>query len=149
MKLKLFIIALISFTAINASGQSFFKPLPKMHEYLANHLSLAVVDSSDLTMNAFRPVVAISASVSNGTSLASGFGIGLEHLKWDQASQSWLTVYSISALGFLTTNGSSIGGTAGLVFGIPGTNGLISVGPGYDVTGKQIVFLSGVQIQFK
>jgi len=123
----------------------FFKPLPKLSRTEKFALGIA----ADSTMNAFRPVIAISATVSNGASLASGAGVGYEHLKWDQASQSWVTVYSISAIGFITTNGSSIGGTAGLVLGIPGTNGLISAGPGYDFTGKQIVFITGVQIQFK
>jgi hypothetical protein len=145
MKLKLLLITLLFAFAGTVSAQSFFKPLPKLHSYDAGKLGV----STDSTMNSIRPVVAISASVSDGTSLASGLGAGFEHLKWDPVSQSWITIYSISAIGFLTTNGNSIGGTAGLIFGIPGTGGLISVGPGYDVTGKRWVFLSGVQIQFK
>jgi len=148
MKFKLLLLVLSVVFATSVSAQSFFKPLPKGQAY-ASKMSLAVVDSSKLTMNAVRPVVALSALVSNGTQLAGGVGAGFEHLKWDQPSQSWITVYSISALAFLGTNGSSITGTGGLVFGIPGTNGIVGVGPGYDFTGKQFVLLTGVQIQFK
>jgi hypothetical protein len=148
MKLKILFLCISVVVASIASAQSFFKPLPKGNQYASN-MSLAVTDSSKLTMNAIRPVVALSALVSDGTQLAGGFGAGFEHLSWDQASQSWVTVYSISALAFLGTNGNSITATGGLVFGIPGTNGIVGVGPGYDITSKQFVLMTGVQIQFK
>jgi hypothetical protein len=44
------------------------------------------------------------------------------------------------------TNGKQITGTGGLIFGIPGTGGLIQIGPGYDFTQKQLVLLTGVGI---
>lgn len=145
MKFKLLLLSLAVIFSTACSAQ-LFKPLPKPGGSAKFGLAKVAADS---TMNSFRPVVAISALVSNGTQLAGGFGFGLGHYRWDASSQSWVTVYSISAIGFLGTNGSSITGTGGLVFGLPGTNGIISVGPGYDFTGKQVVLLTGVQIQFK
>jgi len=145
MKIRLLFIA-FSIILSTACSAQFFKPLPKPGG--SAKFGLAKV-SADSTMNSFRPVVAISALVSNGTQLAGGFGIGYGHYKWDAASQSWVTQYSIAAIGFLGTDGIKITGTGGLVFGLPGTNGIISVGPGYDFTGKQVVLLTGVQIQFK
>lgn len=143
MKYLLFLCLIaISFSC---KSQGFFKPLPK----LSRTEKFALGVSADSTMNSFRPVAVLSASVSNGAQLAGGFGAGLGHYKYDAASQEWVTVYSISAVGFLGTNGNSLTGTAGLVLGIPGTNGIIGVGPGYDFTGKQVVLLTGVQLQFK
>jgi hypothetical protein len=144
--MKFILSFFLIFATLASQAQSPFKPLPKPgYPFTLG----ATADSSKLTVNAVRPVVAITAAVSNGTQLAGGFGAGFEHLVWDPASQSYITVYSISALAFLGTNGTSITGTGGLVFGIPGTNGIVGVGPGYDFTGKQFVLLTGVQIQFK
>lgn len=147
MKLKLLLLSFILCIVTVGVGhaQSFFKPLPKPAAFSAGKFSLA----SDSVMGTFRPVVAISASLSNGASLSSGLGVGYERLKYDATSQAWVTQYSIAALGFISTNGNAIGGTAGLAIGIPGTNGLLSVGPGYDFTGGKWVFMTGAQIQFK
>lgn len=147
--MKLLILAALVLITSACSAQGFFKPLPKGPAYASNKMSLTIVDSSNLTMNSIRPVVAISAMVSNGTQLASGAGAGFGHYRWDPASQSWVTVYSISAVAFIGTTGSSITGTGGLVVGIPGTNGILGAGIGYDLTSKSVVALTGVQIQFK
>lgn len=144
MKFRLLLLA-FSVVFSTACTAQFFKPLPKVSR--SEKLTLGA--SADSTMNAFRPVAVLSASVSNGTQLAGGFGAGYCHYKWDATSQAWVTIYSISAVGFLGTNGNSLTGTGGLILGIPGTNGIIGVGPGYDFTGKQVVLLTGVQLQFK
>lgn len=148
MRIKLFLLAFSLIAVASCSAQSFFGPFPKGPAY-ARKMSLSVVDSSNLTMNAVKPVVVISALVSDGTELAGGFGAGFGHYIWNEVSQSWVTVYSISAVAFLGTNGSKITGTGGLVFGIPGTNGTLGAGPGYNITLKQWSLLTNVIIQFK
>ena len=145
MRKILSLLLVILIFASGAMAQSFFKPLPKPK---FDKFSLSATDSSNLTQNAIRPVVAISAITSTGESLGAGAGAGFEHLRWDVASQSWVTVYSISALAFIATNGTKITGTGGLVFGIPGTNGLVAAGVGYDFSNKVVVLLTGVNLQF-
>lgn len=150
MKFKLLFLVFAVAFATSCSAQSFFKPIPKCKGTYSTdqvgHLSLTA--SGDSIQNSFRPVASVTASVSNGAALAGGFGISFQHNKWDIPSQTWVTEYAVSGLGFLVTNGNSIGGVAGIVLGIPGTNGLINVGPGYDFTSKQVVFLSGVIFKF-
>jgi hypothetical protein len=106
----------------------------------------AVVDSSTLTKNFFRPAVGISASLSNGTQLTGGIGISFQHNKFDVSSDSWAIQYSLSILGYLGTNGTKLSGLAGFLFGIPGTGGIVNVGNGYDFTGKTPVFFTGALI---
>ena len=143
MKYLLFLVFIA--VSLTTNAQSFFKPIPK----LSHNVSLSIGNAQDSILNSLRPVVAISALVSDGTALAGGFGAGFEHLKWDASSQSWITVYSISAIAFIGTGTTGITGTGGLIFGLPGTNGIIGVGPGYDFTNKKVVLMTGAQIQFK
>lgn len=147
MKFRILILSLLVAFSFSSQAQvsSIFKPLPKPRSFVSfNGATLA----SDSISNSIRPIVNVTASVSNGASLAGGVGIGFQHNKWDVASQSWLTVYSVSAVGFLGTNGSKITGTGAVIFGIPGTNGLIGIGPGYDFTNGVWVLMTGVQIKF-
>jgi len=92
------------------------------------------------------PIIGVSASVSTGTSFLGGFGVSFQHDKADAASNTYVPQYTISAVGFIGTNGTKITGTAGLIVGIPGTSGIVQVGPGYDFTQKQLVLLTGVSI---
>jgi len=98
------------------------------------------------TQNFIKPIIGITASVSNGASLGGGVGVSFQHSKANAATNSWDIQYSISGIAFLSTNGSKISGIGGLIFGIPGTGGLIQIGPGYDFGQKQIVLLTGVGI---
>jgi hypothetical protein len=146
MKVKLIIAALLITASVNA--QSFFGPLPKANVY-SDKLGITVVDSSKLSMNAFKPVVAVSALVSDGTELSGGAGVAYSHYVWDQASQSWVTIWYVGAVGFLGTTGSTITGSAGIIGGIPGTNGIIGIGPLYNLTTKKFGLATGVTLQFK
>lgn len=143
MKHVLF-LGLLIVTTISINAQSFFKPLPKLNESINGKMGV----SSGSVLNSIRPVADITATVSNGAQLAGGIGIGFQHNQWDASSQTWITEYSISGLIFLGTNGNKITTTTGLVVGIPGTNGIIQLGYGYDFTGKQPVLLTGVGIKF-
>jgi hypothetical protein len=142
MRIKVLLLALSVCFAGACSAQSFFKPIPKLN----HEVSLGI--ATDSIQNSLRPVASVTASFSSGAALAGGFGIAFQHNKWDIPSSSWVTQWSASALGFLVTNGNSVGGIAGVVLGIPGTNGLINIGPGYDFTNKQWGFLSGVIFKF-
>jgi hypothetical protein len=53
--------------------------------------------------------------------------------------------YSVSALAFLGSNGSTASVTGGLVVGFLN---LFQVGGGYDFTSKKFVLLTGVGINF-
>ena len=106
----------------------------------------AIVASAPTVQDFIKPIVGISASVSNGTSLDGGIGVSWQHSKANTATNSWDIQYTVSAIGFLGTTGKIITGTAGLIFGIPGTGGLVQIGPGYDFTQKQLVLLTGVGI---
>lgn len=141
--MKFIIILFLASISLGASAQSFFKPLPKIQHGFSGFAA-----PKDSSINVFRPIVGVTASVSNGTQLAGGFGVSFQHDTYDLASDTWVIKYSVSALGFLGTNGNKVTGTAGLVAGIPGTAGLIQIGPGYDFTNKQLVLLTGVGINF-
>lgn len=144
MKFKLIILASVLFFAMSASAQSFFGPkaLP------TGGTKLGISASNPLVQNFVKPIIGITASVSSGAQLSGGVGVAFQHDKFDNASNSWVIQYSVSGIGFLGTDGSKITGTGGLVFGIPGTNGLIQAGPGYDFTNKKVVILTGVAINF-
>lgn len=135
MKYKLLLIAIIF--SVSCSAQSFFKPLPKAHEY-ATRLSLTVVDSSNLTMNAFRPVANIASyGFSNGSgSLLTGAGVSYQHLKWSAADQRWNSVWSLNALAWYnaplstTSDPSTTAFAYGIAVGL--LNNLILVGGAYN-----------------
>lgn len=140
MKVKLILISLLLASCF-ANAQFFKKtPVPGAAEF---KLGAAV---TPVTENLIKPIIGITAIESNGASLGGGVGISLQHSKANAATNSWDIQYSISALAFITTNGKTIGGTGGLVIGIPGTGGLVQLGGGYDFTNKQFVALTGVGI---
>lgn len=143
MKLTLVLIAFILFAG-TANAQFFQKSTVPG----ANRLNTRAVTatSAPTIQNFFKPLIGVSASVSNGTALDGGFGVSFQRSQADPATNSWIIKYTISALAFIGTNGKNITGTGGLIFGIPGTGGLIQVGPGYDFTQKQLVLLTGVGI---
>lgn len=141
--MKLLILASVLLFSMSASAQ-FFKP--KALPTAQNKFGATV--TNQFVKNFFKPIIGVTALVSNGTQLAGGAGIAFQHDKFDAASNSWVISYSVSALGFLGTGGGKITGTGGLVFGIPGTGGIVQIGPGYDFTNKQIVLLTGVGINF-
>lgn len=134
------VLVIILLFAVTANAQ-FFKPLPKPGGSFNGKLGLA----TDSVINSFRPVVSVTALLGDGSQLAGGFGIGFQHNKWDVPSQAWNTVWSLSAIGFLGTNGNTITGTVGGVFGFLN---FISVGAGYDITQKKAVIITGAQLHF-
>lgn len=143
MKLRLIVLASVLFFSMSASAQFFKpKPLPTVEAKLGASLS------NPLVKNFVKPIIGVTALVSNGTQLAGGVGVAFQHDKFDAASNSWVISYSVSAVGFLGVGGGRITGTGGLIFGIPGTAGIVQIGPGYDFTYKQIVLLTGVGINF-
>jgi hypothetical protein len=143
-KLILLTLITISFFASNAQS-GFFEPLSKP-EHRDGISKLGI--SLDSIVKSIRPVAVLSATVSDGAQLAGGAGFGYQSNKWNSATQSYITQYSISLVGLLGTTGTKLTGTGGLVIGVPGTNGLIGIGGGYDFTLKQWVFISGVQLKF-
>lgn len=135
MKLKLIFLAL-AVALSTASTAQFFKPLPLP----GAKEKLAATAANPLVQNSFRPLVGISATiVADGTQLAGGVGAGFQHNIFDQASQKWVSQYSISALAFLDTKANVIGG---LLFGL--ANNLVQIGPGYNFGTKQFAILTGV-----
>ena len=90
----------------------------------------------------------LSATVSDGAGLAGGAGFGYQSNKWDAATQSYITQWSVSAVGLLNVQGSKLSGIAALIAGVPGTNGMIAIGGGYDFTQGRWVFVPTVQIKF-
>ncbi|HEV3223874.1 MAG TPA: hypothetical protein VGZ90_13390 [Puia sp.] len=145
MKVLFFLLAIAGSLSVNAQ---FFKKaaLPTESEKATHRLGTAAPTA--LTKNFFKPIVDVTATVSTGASLAGGFGVAFLHDKFDTPSNSWVIQYSVSLLGFIGTNGKQITGTAGLAVGIPGTAGIIQLGPGYDFTQQQFVLLTGVGINF-
>jgi hypothetical protein len=140
MKYRLVLLASVLLFACTAHAQ-FFKPLPKPGHVVEGRFGLA----TDSVSNSFRPVVSVTALLGDGSQLAGGFGIGYQHNKWDAPSQTWNTVWSLSAIGFLGTTGNRITGTIGGVFGFLN---FISVGAGYDITQKKAVIITGAQLHF-
>ena len=140
--MKLILLLSILFISLGANAQFFKKsPIPAK-----TYALIEGATSSPTVQNFIKPIVGVSASVSNGTALNGGIGVSFQHSTADQSTNSWVINYSISAIGFLGTTGNKLTGTAGLIFGIPGTGGLIQIGPGYDFTQKQVVLLTGVAI---
>jgi hypothetical protein len=134
-------LLLLALIAISFSSQAQFfqkSPVPGASAKFA-----AVAPT---TQNFIKPIIGVTASVSNGASLGGGVGISFQHSKSNAATNSWDIQYSISGIAFLSTNGTKISGIGGLIFGIPGTGGLIQIGPGYDFGNKQVVLLTGVGI---
>jgi hypothetical protein len=142
MKFKLLLLIFSAVFTVSCSAQNGFwgpKPVP----YPGGQFKAT---TTTLTKNFFKPTINVSATFSNGTSMAGGVGIQWQHDKADAASNTWVPVYTVSAIAFLTTNGKTIGGTGGLVVGIPGTAGIIQLGGGYDFTNKQFVAITGAAI---
>jgi hypothetical protein len=142
MRFKLLLIAVLF--SIGANAQFFSKsPVPGAHGL---NTRAVTPTASPTIQNFIKPIVGVSASVSNGAALDGGIGVSFQRSKADPVTNSWIIQYTISAIAFIGTNGSKITGTGGLIFGIPGTGGLIQIGPGYDFTQKQLVLLTGVGI---
>lgn len=140
MKFKIIILLLV--IASGCKAQSFFKPLPKPG-YTSGKFSLAG-NPADSVMNSIRPLVGVSATILNdGTALAGGLGLGFQHNKWNQLSQTWVTQYSVSALLFIDSKGEAI---PSVLLGF--ANGLLQIGPGYNLGTKQFTLLTGVGIKF-
>lgn len=150
MKLKILILSLfaISFAFTSKAQMAFFKPKPSPYQFSKTEFLGANAATAPLVKNFVRPIVNVTATTSNGEQLAAGFGISFQHDKADSASNSWVVQYSISAIGFIGTNGQRITGLVGLAIGIPGTGGLIQIGPAYDVTQGQWCLLTGVGFSF-
>ena len=149
MKRLLILVSIISIISVSANAQTLFKPLPKPS--FSSGFTVAQNNygiSLDSIIKSIRPVAVITGVTSTGEQLAGGAGLGYQKNVWDASSQSYITQYSISIVGLLGTNGNKITGTAGLVVGIPGTNGLAGVGGGYDLTLGQWVLITGIQIKF-
>lgn len=149
MKL-LVLLSIVMLSVFGANAQAgFFKPKPLPN---VSDIKFKATPSGDtvisIVKNFVRPIVDVTATVSTGASLAGGVGLSWQHDSFDIASNSWVIKYSVSAVGFIGTNGTKITGLGGLIFGIPGMGGLVQVGPGYDFTQKQIVLLTGVGINF-
>lgn len=143
--MKLAVLVLVAFLFAGAVNAQFFEKSPVPGAVGSTSRAVAAA-AAPTTQDFIKPIVGVSASVSTGTSLAGGFGVSFQHSKAVQATNSWSIQYSVSALAFIGTNGKQITGIGGLIFGIPGTGGLIQVGPGYDFTQKQVVLLTGVGI---
>jgi hypothetical protein len=141
MKKFLLLSLIVAFFATSSNAQSIFAPKPTPYPGGAFRLS-----STDSTHNFFRPTISVSATFSNGASMAGGFGIQFQHDRADAASNTWVPIYTVSAIGFITTNGNRIGGTAGIVVGIPGTAGVVNVGAGRDFTNGVYVLITGANI---
>jgi hypothetical protein len=139
--MKLFLFLCLSVVFTTSCSAQFFKPLPRPAMLREGHFGLA----TDSVINSFRPVVSVTALLADGTQLAGGLGIGFQHNKWDVPSQAWVTQWSLSAIGFVGTNGNQITGTGGLVFGFLN---FISAGGGYDFTQKKFVLITGAQLHF-
>lgn len=145
--MKKFLLPLVLLFVAQVSMAQFspFKPVPLPGAI--SKLSAAAATTYP-TQYMIRPVASVTAISGNGAQLAGGFGIALQANKYDPASLAYVTEWSAALIGFLATNGNTLSGVAGLAVGIPGTNGVIQAGPGYDFTNKKVVILSGVQFKF-
>lgn len=141
MKFKLLLLVFSIAFSVSCSAQGFFKPLPKP----GAQLKATATATNPLVQNNIRPVVGVTALFSDGTQLAGGAGVGWQHNKWDDPSQSWTTVYSLSAIGFLGSNGTSATFSAGLVLGVLN---FLSAGPVYNFNTKKFGLATGVEIHF-
>lgn len=138
---KTILFLCFSFVIFNScAAQSFFKPLPKPITATGKFAPKAVT-GTPTTMDAFRPLVGVTAIFSDATALAGGVGVGWTHNKFDDASQAWSTQYSISGLAFLDTKA---GVTGAIAFGFLD---LFSVGGGYNFTTKKFALLTGITIK--
>src|ERR1700680_594489 len=117
MKIKLLLVSLSILLAGTTMAQSIFlpKPLPASMPSFKE----GAAAPTTVTKNFIRPIISGTASLSNGTQLAGGFGFSFQHDYIDSASKTWAIRYEISVLGFLGVGAGKISGTAGLVFGIP------------------------------
>lgn len=144
---KFLLPLLLLFVAQLSFGQvgGFFKPLPLP----GAELRASITATNPLVQNNIRPLFDVTATVLGaGTQLAGGFGVGLQHNVFNTTSNAWTTAWSASIIGFLGTTGTQMTGIGGLALGIPGTNGMIQVGPGYDFTNKAVVIMTGIGITF-
>ncbi len=129
-KFGLLILVLTAFTtAIQA--QAFFKPMPKP---IAGRSVIANAQAAPTVQNAFRPVLNIASYAIGDNSLLNGGGMSLQHLKYDEASDRWSSVWSINAVAWYKTSFSGDGqafamGLTGGVF-----NNLIMIGVGKTLT---------------
>lgn len=135
-----------AFTSSAQTSKSFFAPLPKLH---LERATLAI-DSSNLTMNAWRPIASIVAYSEPGNILMAGVGGGYQHLKWNTTSQAWSCVWSINALAF--AGGSVAPSTPASVMSVGAMvgidNNLIMAGPVYNFGTKQFGIGLSVAINF-
>lgn len=138
LPLVLVLVAQLSF------GQGFFKPLPLP----GSSKKMSLTASNNPIQYMIRPVASVTAITGSGAQLAGGFGISLQANQYDATSNTYITEWSAALIGFLATSGDKLSGVAGLSIGIPGTNGVLQAGPGYDFTNKKFVMISGVQFKF-
>jgi hypothetical protein len=144
--MKVFIVFLVAiFLCAGAVNAQFFEKSAVPGAKGLNSRAITAT-AAPIIQDFIKPIIGVSASVSTGASLDGGFGVSFQHSKANTVTNAWVIQYSVSALAFIGTNGKKITGTGGLIFGIPGTGGLIQVGPGYDFTQKQLVLLTGVGI---
>ncbi len=156
MRLKLFILAVITITAQALSAQSFFKPVPKVQvkpavyrgtlSIVSPDQPLPNVSGKDSTINAWRPVANLVAYAEPGNILMAGAGLSYQHLKWQAESQKWYCEWSISGMGW--AGGSVAPRTPadavsyGIMFGA--LNNLIMVGPAVNHGKLQAVVSIGI-----
>ncbi len=133
--MKLLLVFILAAFSISANAQSFFKPLP-----LPGNAKVSAT-ANPAIQNSFRPIIGVTASITDGTQLAGGVGISYQHNKFDDQSQAWITQYSVSGLAFLDTQGSVL---AGLGFGFLN---LFNVGPLYNFGTKKFGIMTGITIK--
>lgn len=151
---KIILVVLLLFVAQTTFAQSFFHSLhsPQTMKLQQHKLGLVLgtVDSSNLTINAFRPQASIVAYSEPGNILMAGVGGGYDHLKWVPATSSWTVVWSVNAMAF--AGGSVAPSTpasvmsVGLLVGVD--NNLVMAGPTYNFGTRQFGVGVSVGINF-
>lgn len=151
---KIIFIALLVFASTAIHAQSFLHSLKSPTTMgLKTHklgLVLGTVDSSNLTINAFRPQASIVAYSEPGNILMAGVGGGYDHLKWVPATKSWSVVWSVNAMAFaggsVAPNTPSSVMSVGILGGVD--NNLILAGPVYNFGTKQFGVAVSIGINF-
>jgi hypothetical protein len=147
MKFKLLLLSIMTVFSLSCSAQ-FFGPKERPYTPGGELKWRLSATPTPPTKNFVKPIISVSATFSNGASLAGGFGIAFQHTKADSASNTYVTQWQAALIAFLTVNASKIGGVGGFVVSIPGTAGMISPGIGYDFTNKGVVFITAATFGF-
>jgi hypothetical protein len=104
-------LAVLLFSGVSASAQSFFKPIPKVqpnytifpsHGVYRGAAPTIYTIKADSTFNTFRPVANIASYGLPGNILLTGAGVSYQHLKYDISTQKWNCIWSVNAMGWLT-----------------------------------------------